>query len=151
MARAGARRPVTTVTGTGSTETRPAATPDDAAQVRSVTDTSALDRDAADNTVGHLLVSEHAVTGTAGNGSAPASSVLASLALDGMAQARILRRGADTGRLTHIQRIPARRGRRADWPDWLPAGLSEALAGTGRRGRGPTRPGRRGWPARAAT
>ena len=141
MARAGAPRPVTAVTGAGSTETRPAATPDDAAQVRSVTDTSALDRDAADIRVGHLLVSDPAATATTGNGSAaagngrattiPASSVLANMALDGMAQARILRRGADTGRLTHIQRIPARRGRRADWPDWLPAGLSEALAGIG--------------------
>jgi len=47
------------------------------------------------------------------------------------AQARILRRGADTGRLTHLQQIPARRGRRAAWPDWLPPELSQALARSG--------------------
>src|ERR1700733_12315366 len=123
MARAGARRPVTTVTGTGSTRTRPAAAPDDAAQVGSVTDTSACDCDAVDITPPPPLVADPAVTRAPVNGaaagvnggasSAQASSVLANMTLDGMAQARILRRGADTGRLTHIHRIPARRGRRA--------------------------------------
>jgi DEAD/DEAH box helicase domain-containing protein len=49
----------------------------------------------------------------------------------GTVQARILRRGADTGRLTHVQQIPARRGRRADWPDWVPAELALALARAG--------------------
>jgi DEAD/DEAH box helicase domain-containing protein len=49
----------------------------------------------------------------------------------GTVQARILRRGADTGRLTHVQQIPARRGRRADWPDWVPAELLAALAQAG--------------------
>src|SRR5882724_9260532 len=36
------------------------------------------------------------------------------------AQARILRRGADSGRLTHLEEIPARRGRRAKWPAGVP-------------------------------
>src|ERR1700729_3842448 len=50
------------------------------------------------------------------------------------AQDRILRRGAQTGRLTHVQEIPARRGRRATWPPWVPPELAAALAqsGTGR-------------------
>jgi DEAD/DEAH box helicase domain-containing protein len=43
----------------------------------------------------------------------------------------ILRRGAQTGRLTHVQEIPARGGRRATWPGWLPAELSAALARCG--------------------
>ena len=62
-------------------------------------------------------------------GSVSISPVLAGL--DGSAQARILRHGAATGALTHIQRIPARRGRHGDWPDWVPAGLLDALAGAG--------------------
>jgi DEAD/DEAH box helicase domain-containing protein len=49
----------------------------------------------------------------------------------GTAQAAILRRGADSGRLTHLQHIPARRGRRAQWPDWLPPELSLALSQSG--------------------
>jgi len=49
----------------------------------------------------------------------------------GTAQDRILRRGADTGRLTHLQQIPARRGRRAQWPQWLPPELSRALTESG--------------------
>ena len=40
----------------------------------------------------------------------------------------ILRRGAQTGRLTHVQEIPARPGRRAAWPPWVPADLAAALA-----------------------
>jgi DEAD/DEAH box helicase domain-containing protein len=47
------------------------------------------------------------------------------------AQARILRRGAATGRLTHLQQIPARRGRRGTWPDWVPAELMTALTQSG--------------------
>jgi DEAD/DEAH box helicase domain-containing protein len=47
------------------------------------------------------------------------------------AQARILRRGAATGRLTHLQQIPARRGRRGTWPDWVPAELMAALTQSG--------------------
>jgi len=49
----------------------------------------------------------------------------------GTARAAILRRGADSGRLTHLQHIPARRGRRAQWPDWLPPELSLALSQSG--------------------
>jgi DEAD/DEAH box helicase domain-containing protein len=49
----------------------------------------------------------------------------------GDARVRILRRGADTGRLTHLHELPARRGRRAAWPDWVPAELAQALAQTG--------------------
>jgi DEAD/DEAH box helicase domain-containing protein len=45
--------------------------------------------------------------------------------------ARIIRRGTDSGRLTHLQRIPARGGQRAQWPDWVPAELSQAVAAAG--------------------
>ena len=44
---------------------------------------------------------------------------------------RILRRGAQSGRLTHCELIPAREGRRADWPAWVPAELTGALAAAG--------------------
>ncbi|HEY1639211.1 MAG TPA: DEAD/DEAH box helicase [Streptosporangiaceae bacterium] len=49
----------------------------------------------------------------------------------GLACERILRRGADAGRLTHVQQIPARRGRQAEWPDWVPGELRQALAAAG--------------------
>ena len=125
-----------------------------------------------DITADHLLVADPAVTRAPLNGaaaganggassaqassaqasSAQASSVLANMTLDGMAQARILRRGADTGRLTHIHRVPARRGRQADWPGWLPAELREALAGIGAGAAvDPPGPGRAAGPRRAAT
>jgi DEAD/DEAH box helicase domain-containing protein len=45
--------------------------------------------------------------------------------------ARILRLGARSGRLTHLEHIPASEGRRADWPDWVPAQLTGALAAAG--------------------
>lgn len=45
--------------------------------------------------------------------------------------ARILRLGARSGRLTHVEHIPASEGRRADWPDWVPAQLTGALAAAG--------------------
>jgi DEAD/DEAH box helicase domain-containing protein len=44
---------------------------------------------------------------------------------------RILRRGARSGRLTHLELIPAREGRRADWPAWVPTELTGALAAAG--------------------
>jgi DEAD/DEAH box helicase domain-containing protein len=47
------------------------------------------------------------------------------------AQDAILRRGARTGALTHVQEIPARRGRRAAWPPWVPPELAGALARSG--------------------
>ena len=45
--------------------------------------------------------------------------------------ARILRLGAQSGRLTHVEHIPASEGRRADWPAWVPAQLTGALATVG--------------------
>ena len=35
------------------------------------------------------------------------------------------------GRITHVERIPARSGTRVDWPDWVPDQLRAALAGRG--------------------
>src|SRR6185437_5884304 len=136
MARAGAPRPRTATTDLGSTETRSPCDPEEEAQIGPAAGAAVRDRDAGHVPAGDLLVSHPAGNGAAAgaNGqasSARASSVLADLSLDGTAQARILRRGAATGRLTHIQRIPARRGRRADWPDWVPAELREALAAIG--------------------
>jgi DEAD/DEAH box helicase domain-containing protein len=45
--------------------------------------------------------------------------------------ASVLRHGARTGRLMHVEHIPARTGRRADWPTWVPAQLAGAFAGAG--------------------
>jgi DEAD/DEAH box helicase domain-containing protein len=39
----------------------------------------------------------------------------------------ILRRGAASGRLTHIERLPARAGVRAAWPGWIPPELVAAF------------------------
>ena len=44
---------------------------------------------------------------------------------------RILERGAQSGRLTHLEHLPARRGRLADWPAWVPRHLTEALRDAG--------------------
>ncbi len=43
----------------------------------------------------------------------------------------ILRRGAASGRLTHVERMPALPGRPAPWPDWVPAELVAAFAAAG--------------------
>src|SRR5215469_16869618 len=43
----------------------------------------------------------------------------------------ILRRGASSGRLTHIERLPARQGVRAPWPEWVPPGLVAAFGRAG--------------------
>ena len=43
----------------------------------------------------------------------------------------ILRRGAASGRLTHVERIPALPGRAASWPAWVPAELITAFARAG--------------------
>src|ERR1700722_12697462 len=59
-------------------------------------------------------------------------------------QDAILRRGARTGALTHVQEIPARRGRRGGRPSWPPRWPGPAPGG-----RGPIRPGPRGWPGPA--
>ncbi|MEP7025176.1 MAG: DEAD/DEAH box helicase [Actinomycetota bacterium] len=45
--------------------------------------------------------------------------------------AAILRNGAQTGRLTHLEHIPARVGQPAQWPEWVPARLTEALGRAG--------------------
>ncbi len=44
---------------------------------------------------------------------------------------RILELGTDTGRLTHVERLPPRPGRRVAWPDWVPADLVTAFADAG--------------------
>src|ERR1700761_7940588 len=43
----------------------------------------------------------------------------------------MLREGQRSGRLIHLEQIPARSGVQADWPDWVPEPLIEAF---GRRG-----------------
>jgi DEAD/DEAH box helicase domain-containing protein len=35
------------------------------------------------------------------------------------------------GRITHVEHLPARSGTPVTWPEWVPAGLREALAGRG--------------------
>jgi DEAD/DEAH box helicase domain-containing protein len=45
--------------------------------------------------------------------------------------ALILRLGAESGRLVHVEHIAARTGQRAPWPDWVPDGLTGRLAGIG--------------------
>jgi DEAD/DEAH box helicase domain-containing protein len=44
---------------------------------------------------------------------------------------RILERGARSGRLIHLEHLPARSGRRVDWPPWVPALLTGALEQAG--------------------
>src|SRR5450432_4357702 len=43
----------------------------------------------------------------------------------------ILQAGARSGRLTHLEHIPAREGQPGTWPDWVPAELAEALRQAG--------------------
>jgi DEAD/DEAH box helicase domain-containing protein len=43
----------------------------------------------------------------------------------------ILRAGARDGRITHVERLPARPGRPVAWPDWVPADLVAAFAQAG--------------------
>src|SRR6516164_8995195 len=45
--------------------------------------------------------------------------------------ARILRRGARSGRLMHVEEIPGRPGEGVPWPDWVPAEITQALSETG--------------------
>ena len=47
------------------------------------------------------------------------------------AAARILRRGARSGRLMHVEEIPARPGAGVPWPDWVPAEITQALSQVG--------------------
>ncbi|HVB41100.1 MAG TPA: DEAD/DEAH box helicase [Streptosporangiaceae bacterium] len=44
---------------------------------------------------------------------------------------RILDLGAASGRLTHLERLPARAGRAVPWPDWVPGGLVQAFGQAG--------------------
>src|SRR6266487_878203 len=44
---------------------------------------------------------------------------------------RLLSLGARSGRLTHVEHIPARTGRSTGWPDWVPPVLVEAFAAAG--------------------
>src|SRR5262245_18836141 len=41
---------------------------------------------------------------------------------------RILAEGARSGRLTHVEEIPARSGELGVWPDWVPPALATALS-----------------------
>jgi DEAD/DEAH box helicase domain-containing protein len=43
----------------------------------------------------------------------------------------VLRHGARSGRLIHVEYIPAREGQRAAWPGWVPAQVTEAFARRG--------------------
>lgn len=45
--------------------------------------------------------------------------------------AAILREGARSGRLVHTERVPAAEGRRAEWPPWAPAAVTEAYLRAG--------------------
>src|SRR5690242_13389867 len=45
--------------------------------------------------------------------------------------ARILRRGARSGRLMHIEQIAARAGEGVPWPDWVPAEITAAFTEAG--------------------
>src|SRR5712691_6152884 len=44
---------------------------------------------------------------------------------------KILDLGAATGRLTHVERLPERQGRRAEWPGWMPIELVTAFGHAG--------------------
>ncbi|MEV4251858.1 DEAD/DEAH box helicase [Spirillospora sp. NPDC049652] len=44
---------------------------------------------------------------------------------------RLLADPTRRGRITHVQRVPARQGRRAPWPSWAPAELVERLTAAG--------------------
>jgi len=47
---------------------------------------------------------------------------------DGAGVRRILAEGAASGRLTHVERLPERPGRRVPWPGWVPAEVMKAFA-----------------------
>jgi DEAD/DEAH box helicase domain-containing protein len=50
---------------------------------------------------------------------------------DPVPAARIISRGARSGRLMHIEEIPARPGEGAAWPEWVPVAIADAFARTG--------------------
>ena len=45
--------------------------------------------------------------------------------------ARILRRGARSGRLMHIEQLAARAGEGVPWPEWVPAEITTAFTEAG--------------------
>jgi len=45
----------------------------------------------------------------------------------------MLRQGADSGRLTHLEYLPARPGRAVAWPGWVPEQVADAFRATGVR------------------
>src|SRR5262249_25120192 len=45
--------------------------------------------------------------------------------------ARILRRGARSGRLMHVEEIPGRPGEGVPWPDWVPDEITQSLSRAG--------------------
>ena len=52
-------------------------------------------------------------------------------ARDTVPASRILRRGARSGRLMHVEEIPGRPGAGVPWPDWVPAEITQALSAAG--------------------
>lgn len=50
---------------------------------------------------------------------------------DGAGVRRILDHGTACGRLTHVERLPERPGRRVPWPGWVPADVMKAFAQVG--------------------
>jgi DEAD/DEAH box helicase domain-containing protein len=52
-------------------------------------------------------------------------------ARDPVPASRILRRGARSGRLMHVEEIPARPGAGVPWPDWVPDEITLALTRAG--------------------
>ena len=45
--------------------------------------------------------------------------------------ARILTEGARSGKLTHLEHVPAAQGRRVGWPDWVPPEVTKAFEAAG--------------------
>jgi DEAD/DEAH box helicase domain-containing protein len=45
--------------------------------------------------------------------------------------ARILTEGARSGKLTHLEHVPASPGRRVAWPDWAPPEVTKAFEAAG--------------------
>jgi DEAD/DEAH box helicase domain-containing protein len=50
---------------------------------------------------------------------------------DTVPAARILRRGARSGRLMHVEEIAARPGEGVPWPEWVPEQITQAFTGAG--------------------
>src|SRR5260221_11669365 len=47
------------------------------------------------------------------------------------AAGKILGAGARSGRLTHLERVPAAEGHRVGWPDWAPPEVTKAFEAAG--------------------